>query len=273
MNKKSLLVTILALTMVVAMTTATMAGFFDWLSGDGDVNKKNEKVITVGTGGTYNPWCFKKNDKLQGFEVDVWNEIAKRTGYKVEFKVSQFSGLMGMLDAGKIDTVAHQMSITPARSEKYNFTTPYAYSKYDFIIRKDSSYKTPEDLKGKKVGAWLGGNGERTLEKLNKKRNLNLNMKLYDGAPLEKLVETGRLDACWQAAIKSQTVIEQGNLDLQLMGANTKVGTEVNAYPFVKGTDSQKIIEEINKVIKEMHKDGTLSKLSMKWFGLDTTQK
>lgn len=235
--------------------------------------KEAEKVIRVGTGGTYNPWCFKENDKLQGFEVDVWNEIGKRAGYKVEFTVSKFSGLVGLLDAGQIDTVAHQMSITKERQEKYNFTEAYAYSKYDFIVKKDSPYEKIEDLKGKKVGAWLGGNGEKTLKELNEEYKLGLDMSFYDGTPLEKEVEMGRLDACWQGAIKSQTVITQGNLDVKLMGAETEIGSEINAYPFAKNEEGKAMSEEITKVIKEMHEDGTLTELSQKWFNLDTTKK
>ncbi|RKD22346.1 amino acid ABC transporter substrate-binding protein, PAAT family (TC 3.A.1.3.-) [Caminicella sporogenes DSM 14501] len=236
-------------------------------------NTPTEKIIKVGTGGTYNPWCFQQDGKIQGFEIDVWKELSKRTGYKVEFIVSKFSGLFGMLDAGQIDTIAHQISIRKDRQEKYYFTEPYAFSKYDFIIRKDSPFKTIEDLKGKKVGAWLGGNGEKTLKELNEKYKLGLNIVLYDGAPLEKEVETGRLDACWQAAIKSQTVIKQGNLKVKLMGVNTEIGTEINAYPFLKNDSNKQIIKEINKAIKSMHEDGTLTQLSNKWFNLDTTKK
>jgi putative amino-acid transport system substrate-binding protein len=236
-------------------------------------SQKDEKVIRVGTGGTYKPWCFKENDKLQGFEVDVWNEIGKRTGYKVEFTVSKFSGLVGLLDAGQIDTVAHQMSITKERLEKYDFTEPYAYSKYDFIVKKDSPYTKIEDLKGKKVGAWLGGNGEKTLKELNEAYKLDLDMSFYDGTPLEKEVEMERLDACWQGAIKSQTVIVQGNLDCELMDITTEIGAEINAYPFTKSENNSEMTETISKVIKEMHEDGTLTELSMKWFALDTTKK
>lgn len=260
---------------VVVMCTMLFSGCGkkEEVKADENTPQEVEKVIKVGTGGTYNPWCFKENDELQGFEVDVWNEIGKRVGYKVEFTVSKFSGLVGLLDAGQIDTVAHQMSITKERQEKYNFTEPYAYSKYDFIVKKDSPYTKIEDLKGKKVGAWLGGNGEKTLRAVNEEHNLDLDMSFYDGTPLEKEVEIQRLDACWQGAVKSQTVITQGNLDVKLMDADTEIGSEINAYPFAKSEEGKEMSEAISKVIKEMHEDGTLAGFSKKWFGLDTTKK
>ncbi|WP_035291685.1 transporter substrate-binding domain-containing protein [Clostridium sp. KNHs214] len=232
---------------------------------------KEQKTITVGTSGEYYPWAFKKNDKLQGYEIDVWSEIAKRNNYKIEYKTSKFSGLIGMLDAGKIDTIAHQMSITKERLEKYNFTEPYAYSYYDFAVKNDSSIKSFEDLKGKKVACWLGGNGEKTLRDVNKEKNLNLQIVTYDGAPIEKEVEMGRVEAGWQGEVKTKSTIEQGNLPLRLIGA--KLAFETNAYPFTKDEKNKELVESITKTIKEMREDGTLSKLSQKWFKLDTTAK
>jgi len=232
---------------------------------------ESTQVIRVGTGGAYNPWCYKEDDVLKGFEIDVWNEIAERTAYDVEFSVGKFSGLVGQLDAGKIDTVAHQLSIRPDRLEKYDFTEPYAYSNYDFIVKNGSDFTKIEALKGKKVGAWLGGNGEKTLKALNEAYELDLEMTFYDGTPLEKEVEIGRLDACWQGAVKSQAAIDAGALKVHLLGIQTDIGTEINAYPFVKESGKEEMREAISATVQEMREDGTLSELSNKWFNLDTT--
>lgn len=236
----------------------------------GETKPPAEKVIRVGTSGEYYPWCFKKNDELQGFEIDVWNEIAKRAGYGVEFKVSKFSGLFGMLDAGQIDTVAHQISTTEERRKKYDFSETYAYSAYQFVVRQDSNLNELADFKGKKVGVVLGGNGEKTLRELDK--NKEITIVPYDGTPMEKDVEIGRLDAAWLGAIKAQTTIEQGALKLKLATAQTGV-FEINQYPFVKADKNKQLIADVNKAIKAMHEDGTLTKISQKWFHTDTTKK
>lgn len=69
------------------------------------------KVIKIGMSGGYYPYTFKnKDNKIDGFEVDVWNEVGKRTGYKPEFVTASFSGLFGMLDAGKVDTIANEIT-------------------------------------------------------------------------------------------------------------------------------------------------------------------
>ncbi|MCC5908849.1 MAG: transporter substrate-binding domain-containing protein [Clostridiaceae bacterium] len=235
------------------------------------VEEATKEKIVVGTSGEYYPWAFQKDGELQGFEIDIWKEIAERNNLEISFETSRFSGLIGMLDTGRIDTIAHQMSITEERKEKYNFTEPYAYSYYDFAVTSDSVLASLEDLEGKSVGCWQGGNGERTLRAINEEHNLNLDIRTYDGVPIEKEVELGRIDASWQGEVKTLATIEKNDLDLKLIGI--KLVFETNAYPFVKDSEKDALREDISETIKEMHEDGTLSSLSRKWFDLDTTVK
>lgn len=227
------------------------------------------QVIRIGTSASYKPWAYQENDQLQGFEIDVWNEIAARNNLEIEFKLGKFSGLVGMLDAGEIDSVAHQMSITPERLEKYDFSTPYAYSYYDFFTAKDSPIKTLEDLKGKKVGCWLGGNGEKTLRAINEEKALNLDIVTYDGVAMENEALLGRIDAFWQGEVKTNTVIQEQNLDLVQL--NQRLVYETNAYPFRKDDSGAAFASMAATTIDAMRADGTLKALSEKWFGIDTT--
>ena len=84
-----------------------------------------QDTIKVGMSGRYYPFTFQQNDKLQGFEVDVFNEIGKRTDHKIDYVTASFSGLFGMLEAGHLDTIANQITITPERLKQYDFSTPY----------------------------------------------------------------------------------------------------------------------------------------------------
>lgn len=259
----------LILMLIVSIAVFTLA-----CDKDKDVvnqDKEEEKTtIVVGTSASYKPWAFQEDDEVKGFEMDIWNEIAKRNNYNLEFKLGQFSGLVGMLDAEEIDTVAHQMSITDERLEKYYFTEPYAYSFYDIFVSEDSEYQSKEDLKGLKVGCWLGGNGEVTLRDINNEYDLGFDIVTFDGASIEEELQIGRLDALWQGEIKTKTVIEENNLPIRQL--NEKLVYEINAYPFRKDESGQELSEKVSETIKAMREDGTLSKLSEEWFGLDTTE-
>ncbi|MEG2246791.1 transporter substrate-binding domain-containing protein [Clostridium sp.] len=271
MGKISKKIIMILSSLMIGVTMLTGCSTSNEQSEEG-ANKDGGEKLIVGVSTEYSPWCFKENDENKGFEVDVWKEIGKRTGYDIEFQTAKFSGLVGMLDAEKIDTVAHQMSTTEERREKYDFTETYAYSKYKFIVPKDSKISKIEDVKGMKVGCVLGGNGEKTIKDLNKKYDLGLDIVTYDGVPMEQDVADGRIDVAWLSEVKAKTTIELGKLPLKIADIDTGV-YEINQYPFRKEEKSKERIEKVNKAITEMHEDGTFTKLSEEWFGLDTTKE
>ena len=223
---------VLALISSLALCMSVLTGCSSEKEETAVKSEDNEKLVLV-VSTEYLPLCFKENDENKGFEVDVWNEIGKRAGFDIEYQTAKFSGLVGMLDAGKIDTVAHQMSTTEERRAKYDFTDTYAYSKYKFIVPEDSTISSIEDVKGMKIGCVLGGNGEKTIRDLNEKHNLGLEIVTYDGVPMEQDVENGRLDLAWLSEIKAKTTIEQGGLKLKVADVDTGV-YEINQYPFRK---------------------------------------
>ncbi|WP_352419311.1 transporter substrate-binding domain-containing protein [Proteiniborus sp.] len=228
-------------------------------------------TIVVGASGEFYPLNFMKNDELQGFEIDVWNEIASRTGYKVEYKTAKFAGLFGMLDAGQIDTICHQIAINAEREEKYSFTESYLNANYQLVTKKDSGLNKLEDFKGKKIGVVAGGLGDKMLQKVNEENNLNINIQGYEGtAAMDADLEMGRLDARLGPAIQTRATIKEQNLDFIV--TDVVIFTETAAFPFKKGEESEAIINDVNEALESMKEDGTLSKLSMKWFEVDATK-
>ncbi|MCL6409211.1 transporter substrate-binding domain-containing protein, partial [Dickeya dadantii] len=98
--------------------------------------------------------------------VEVTEAIAKDLNYKVEWVTADFSGLMGQLEAKKLDTVANVVAITPARQEKYNFAQPYSFYGSQIVTHKDNTtINTLADLKGKTVAGVLGSNHVNNLKK------------------------------------------------------------------------------------------------------------
>lgn len=232
-------------------------------------NNYNKEKITVATSGTYYPFTFLEGGKLKGFEVDVWNDIGKKLGYDVEFKTASFSGLFGMLESGKVDTIANQITITPEREDKYYFSNPDVYSGAQIIVKKgNDKIKSFEDLKGKKVGVDLGSNYEKIVK--DKDKNGEIKVLTYqntDAAFNELLL--GRIDAVVIDRISALTAIKEKNLNLQLAGE--PIDNIENAYPFIKNDKGKALSEEVNKALNEMKKDGTLKNISEKWLGMNVT--
>ncbi|CAH8211795.1 MULTISPECIES: amino acid ABC transporter substrate-binding protein [Vibrio] len=225
--------------------------------------------IKVGMSGRYFPFTFVEKDKLQGFEVDVWDEIGKRNDYQVEYVTSSFSGLFGLLETGRIDTISNQITITDARKAKYLFADPYVIDGAQITVRKgNDSIQGIEDLAGKTVAVNLGSNFEQLLRSYDKENKINI--KTYDTG-IEHDVALGRSDAFVMDRLSALELIKKTGLPLQLAGKPFE--TIENAWPFVNNEKGQKLQSEVNKALASMRADGTLSNISEKWFGADITNK
>ena len=226
-------------------------------------------AVKVGMSGRYYPFTFVQQDKLQGFEVDVWNAIGERLDRDVEFVTTNFSGLFGMLETGRIDTISNQITITPERLEKYDFADPYVYDGAQIVVRKgNDSIQGLDDLKGKKVAVNLGSNFEQLLRKHD--TNNEINIITYE-TNLEQDVALGRTDAFVMDRVGSAQLIKEAGLPLQLAGKPFE--TMENAFPFVKKPEQQALLAEVNRALAEMRADGTLTQISQKWLGADITSK
>jgi putative amino-acid transport system substrate-binding protein len=228
-----------------------------------------ESIVKVGMSGNYFPFTFSKNDELQGFEVDLWKEIAKRNHSKVEFVTVNFSGLFGMLETGRIDTISNQITITDARTAKYAFSQPYVYDGAQVVVKKgNDSIQGINDLANKTVGVNLGSNFADLLRKHDKDNNITI--KTYDTG-IERDVALGRTDAFVMDRLSSVELINKSPLPLQLAGPT--FDTFANAMPFVKNEKQLALRDKVNAILDSMREDGTLKEISVKWFATDITVK
>lgn len=257
---------LLVVSMVLAVVLVVAA------CGSNPSKEVGNNVIKIGTSGGYHPFTFMNEEgKLDGFEIDVWNEIAKRIDYDIEFNTAAFSGLFGMLDTGKIDTISNQITITDQRKEKYLFPVPYVYSGAQLIVKKGNNGITSlEDLKGKKVGVSLGSNYEQLIREYD--RNNEIEVITYEDfiGSLQD-VAIGRIDAVVNDKLAGVINIKESGLDLQLAGE--PVHPLENSFPFVNNEENRVLIDKVNKAIEEMRVDGSLAEISDKWFEVDITSK
>lgn len=233
--------------------------------------EKKEDIIRVAISPGYYPFIFKENDKLKGFEIDLWNEISKRTGAKIKYECADFSGLFGLLDSDKVDTVSAQISITDKRKEKYNFSVPYEYSGMQLVVKSNNnSINTLNDLKGKTVGIGIGSVANDIVKKQdpeNKIKIVNYTSATLKGNYTD--LNLGRIDSVFAQDIEALISIKKSNLDLKLVGQ--PIDYAPIAFPFAKTKKGDTLREKVDKSINDMRKDGTLKKLSNKWIGEDIT--
>jgi putative amino-acid transport system substrate-binding protein len=225
------------------------------------------ETIRVGMSGGYFPFTFVQQDKLQGFEVDLMNAIAAETGDEVVFETMSFSGLVGALEAGRIDTIANQITITPEREATFVFTQPYVYDGAQVVVREgNTEIAGVEDLRGKSVAVNLGSNFEELLRELPYADEIDI--RTYE-SNIEQDTALGRVDAFVMDRVSTGQVIAESPLPLQLAGPPF---SEIqNALPFRNDEAGNALRDRVDAAITTLRENGTLSELSVKWLGADVT--
>ncbi|MGM3173450.1 amino acid ABC transporter substrate-binding protein [Dickeya lacustris] len=251
----------------ITLSALTLAAAFLIAGCDGQ--KSGEKVLRVGATGQSYPSAFKQDNKLVGFDVEVAETIAKDLNYKVEWVTADFSGLMGQLEASKLDTIANVVAITPARQEKYSFSTPYSYYGSQIVTHKDNTnINTLDDLKGKTVAGVLGSNHVNNLKKAFADGSVTIRTyETRDGAMSDALAK--RVEGYINSRPILLAEINKRNLPFKMVGEPLVV--EQVGFPFHKDSQGDALRKQFDDQLTKMRNDGRLKALSVKYFGEDIT--
>lgn len=221
--------------------------------------------------------------EMQGFDVDVAIAIGDALGVETCFATPNWDAITAGNWADKWDVSVGSMTITTERQKILNFSVPYYYTPAVIAVGKDSGVASAADLAGKALCAgtattyetWLNG-GDLGFPATS----------IYAQAPEGITVVTLETDQeCAQAIaagredfvgyVTSQTVVDANiAAGMPVMQLGSPVYSEDLAAAFDKSAtlSAESLIAEVNKILEAMHADGTLSELSIKWFGVDLTQ-
>jgi cystine transport system substrate-binding protein len=221
--------------------------------------------LRVGLEGTYPPFNFQDKDgQLAGFEVDFAKALAAQLGLKVEFSPAPFAGLLGSLESGRVDVVINQITITPDRQAKYDFSEPYTVSGIQIITLKDKTGITkPEHLAGKKVGVGLGTNYEQWI-----RANVpGADVRTYDDDPTKyQDLKAGRTDAVLNDRLVAADFVKTSP---EFIASGPPFAAQ-GAGVAMKKDPGLKIV--IDQAIDALRKSGDLASISQQWFGMDVTR-
>ncbi|MDX6231610.1 MAG: L-cystine transport system substrate-binding protein tcyB, yecS [Nocardioidaceae bacterium] len=223
-------------------------------------------VVRVGTEGVYPPFSFHdaKNDKLTGFDIEVIKAVAKKAGWRLEFVETTFDGIFTALEAKRIDVIANQVTRNPEREAKYGLGTTYTYSRGVIVVEKGTKgIKTLKDIKGKTAAESV------TTSWADVARKAGAKIEAVDGfSQAAALVVQGRADLLINDNIAVLDYLNTtGKDDIEIVG---DAGDEVSEQVLAFRKDDPRL-EESNKALAELKADGTLAKISEKYFKTDVT--
>ena len=271
----------LALGLVVVACGSGNGGADDLLASIED-----KGTLTVSTDPAYPPQSELNKDtgKYEGFDIDVATEIAKRLGVEIAWQAPAWETIISGSWNGRWDASVGSMTITPERAEVLSFTPPYYYTPAAIAVHKDNTSITDASgLDGKKVGACGGCTYDLYLQ--NKLvisqdetgkavkipsvvKDPTLVTSDTDSTSLQDLAlgDGRRLDAVVSAGPTIQAAIDSG-APLKIVGEPLYYEPLSVAIDKSSQLDSTSLVDRISEIVAEMHKDGTLSELSKKWYG------
>lgn len=234
----------------------------------GDLNNiKDRGYILVAMEGTWAPWTYHdESDKLVGFDVEVGKYVADYLGLDVQYVEGEWDGLLAGVEAGRYDMMINGCDVTEERAQSYDFSDAYAYDRIAVITSKDNNdINSLDDLNGKTTANTISS----TYAAIAREYGATVNG-VDDLNETFMLLSTGRIDATLNAEMSYDDYMKE-NPD-----ANFKIACYYDNSPAVaiamkKG--SSELVAKVNEAIATARNDGTLSELSIKYFGKDITNQ
>jgi len=280
---KRLLPVLLALFLMTLALAACASG-----GGGGDLlsDIQERGVLRVSTDPNYEPQSFLDADgNFTGFDVDVAREIAERLGVEAEFVTPDWDVITAGNWAGQWDISVGSMTVTTARQEVLDFASPaYYYTPAQFAAADGSGIDTLDDINGQVVclavsttyETWINGAKDELglpEESFYAEPPTDVTViPLPTDAECPQSIQAGRQD--FQVFLTSNTVVEAAiAAGVPVHRVGSPVFSENLAAAFDKNgsLDNASAVQRVGEIIQEMHDDGTLRELSMKWFGSDLT--
>ncbi|MBA2796405.1 amino acid ABC transporter substrate-binding protein [Streptococcus porcinus] len=231
----------------------------------------DKETITFATVGTTAPFSYEKSGQLTGYDVEVAKAVFKDSSkYKVNFKKTEWSSIFTGLDSSKYQIAGNNISYTKERASKYLFSYPTGTTPSVLVVPKDSDIKSYADIKNHSTQVVQGTTTAAQLEDFNKK-NSSAQVKLkYTNENITQMLSNlseGKADfKIFDAPTVNAIIKNQGLDNLKTIPLESK---EQPYIYFIFGQDQKDLQTFVNKRLKALEKDGTLTKLAKAHLGGD----
>ena len=230
--------------------------------------KKDNKKFVVGFDQEFPPMGFVADDgSYVGFDLDLAQEAAKRMGREFVAQPIAWDSKDQELKSGNIDCIWNGFTIS-GREDGYTWTKAYMINDQVVVVKNDSDITSLDGLAGRKVAVQKDSSG---LAALNDNPALTgtfgelVEIDSYLQAMME--LEMGSVDAIVMDEIVARYEIQTSGKPFKVL--DEAVASEEYGVGFLLGNTALR--DEVQKALEEMAADGTMSKISEKWFGSDVT--
>ncbi|MFH0875028.1 MAG: ABC transporter substrate-binding protein [archaeon] len=224
-------------------------------------NIKDRGKLIVGTYGEIPYITFLDESKnFAGYDTEIARDIASKLEVSVEFRKMSFPEMFTAVKKGDVDILMSVITITPERSLEMLFSIPYFQGGQALMVRKDNpSIKSIEDLLGKKIGVLKGTTGESaTLSLPNISKSTVISYE--NSASRNPDLISGKIDVAVEDYVGLVGYVKE---DSSLMIAGEPFTQEY--YGIVTKLGNDALMDEINKILRDMKRTGRLDEIKKKW--------
>ncbi|NKJ40434.1 transporter substrate-binding domain-containing protein [Rhizobium sp. SG570] len=251
---------------IIAFAFAAAAVFSGQASASAaDLELLQPGKLLVATEGTFPPFSMRAADgTLDGLEIRVMKEISKRLGLEYTPVIIKWESLLIGLQADQYDITSDAMDITPERQKQVVFADGWLESGGVVVVPNNSPIKSPDDLKGKTVGALASS----TFSKIAEDKGATVKGYKAETDGIQDLIN-GNIDAEITDAIGAGYMIKSANMPLQVLPEF--VSHIQKGFAVKKG--KPELVKAVNKALADMIADGTYAKLTTDLVGFNPAPK
>lgn len=267
--KKSFLKRGLAIILLALMTLSLFAGCETTTTGKDDSWEKIEqkKKFVLGLDEGFPPMGFRdENGEIVGFDIDVATEVCSRLGIELVLQPINWDAKEQELNTNKIDCIWNGFTMTEERKQNVLFSDPYMNNRQILVLKEDAPYNSNEDLKGKKLGLQAQSSAQNALDSHADFKSSLGEVILFDDNLMAIMdLEKGGIDVLLADEIAVRYYMQNNDVDFKIF--DKELSHEEYGIGFRKG--DKKLMEKFQSTLNDMAKDGTLAKISNKWFEED----
>lgn len=232
---------------------------------------KDNKKLILGLDDSFAPMGFRDSSgNIVGFDIDLATAVCEKLGVELVLQPIDWKTKEVELNTKNIDCIWNGFSVTDERLQNLTMSIPYMDNSISLVVVNGSQIKTMADMAGKKLAVQSGSSAEEALnEEENKafKDSLGEVISLSDYTTALLDLETGSSDAVLMDSVMANYMINE--LGKNYVVLDDSLVAEEYAVGFRKGDEA--LCKAVEDAFKELKKDGTLEKISKKWFGSDIT--
>lgn len=218
-------------------------------------------VLRVGLDASYPPFeALDADGQPTGFDVDLAREVGRLLGVEVEFTNIAYDGLYDALVSGQVDVLISALAPAYGSQSRAVFTDPY-FNAGDYLVTpRESPVTAMADLGGHTLAVEVGSGGDVEARRW-QRRVADLTVERYDtpGEVLQAVLD-GDADAALVDGISARLGVGEHEA-LALREGVTEL-----LFAAAVHEDSTRLLAELNDVLEEIIKDGTIEELTQAWF-------